>query len=1450
MAVVFITLASMNCAMEEDTASLEQQLQDKCELSEITWEDVESETMACEGPWVYDRYVEEVKRAEGCGCQIPTYCEVPRTETVYPSRTMHIPDVCQGPGGDPLPPNGPARCEPNSNAARNACDNFRQIEVANINQIEGRTVIASSFTTSMGGSSNGETTFECRMTIKYRYTAREQCGCRQWKSCSVATNAWTRTITSSGLTKTQVRQMHDQRAIGQLTRENIVPGCSTAADVSNDEADDKLIRLLDNIYDAEVVAPNSPLQQNLIKRAMMAHELLGGPRQAQVMRLYRDFPQIAPECGNNLVYEDTQCDMAQSRYCARLLSSHVVPEVVDNLYVDGCSQQLRDLFRDNASSSCLTENAQQNALFLHQAVLTKSMDRLSERISDGAEPADYDINHLKTTLHRLAYSHSVVRAHFPEEAAQEHLLLILNRFWQGAQGHRLSAVDSTDPWVPGSLYARLRDGLRDELSTDQLMALVGTAETGGTELDHAVVEAAYGSFFYPLGTGILTVPVMTEEPLLQITGQALAPLAQKLEALTLPHDVSCSVRTCTTRPRVATLLDAVARISQDLDGRSLADVLPELDGDPVTRAWAPAFSAINANQQRLVTALDSGLHDGSATESELWKILDSARARSLAYGERGLFSPALGNTLHTGLNAETRQRVTGSLTQLAGMLGGAADDLQRDLETLVQQRVNVMDRENAVAQVEADRERVQAQLYDLIERSAALRRHLNRDDSSATSVATQLMAQWEGYEGTVGTEYLTTESTTRLSFSAADVKFTNSGWKQSGNENGHTVDKVTDKTKMTVAGRTALSISASGEYAPSCALKAVRYVDQDVFLEGGAASSSLNINSATTGPEGYSINWSGSGFDASSSSSTDDLRVTIGARVEGCRKVSIPFADEGEACLYLDSSYTYARSKVDQDGKEQRTGMQLQSGLFLANTPFYAPAGALLAVELPPGETEVGHVRAVHLIKRPHTTIVFDEPADVYFVINDIDYDYDYDPCGAPDSSNTVQLDVAKVIEVGDAAEAIIARMAHTLVKVREHLPAILKRGEILPHEDELIQREATLGQIGWEGELQIPVEQYPGPLATLFEKFLAAEMMRLHAAVRLATYGREIESLLSDLHALDITLHNSLNAEYLAAMLPKWTIRGMRFNFLRHALDSYTSDMTTQLLPLLRLWYPDVLSALQSDPTLLELADPDLDLSPILLSQRLSEFARTLSASMDGAERGYPAPDEVAPSFVAVRYPRPDVMTAECSTVPSARCPRQGADPTFRWGTVSQSEALHNALGAPGDGQTTRRLVFQVDPSDVYEPVGGVGYLSCHSSLPIIRKIGIALTGYPRGSVPGDPRAVEGWLPEQSLMSFPTEEGVYSFAMANDIYRRLRNVPLFYAEQTGSYDDLKARLAADSQSLRGISPHTSIIFEIPESVVAAWRLREAQTIDLIMQVEAIPTGNPVATAPCLGVTP
>ena len=1454
-----LTLGASGCLSEDDFAADEPDeeepaaallVEDECTPADVTFTPASSETQACAGPWTYNSYDVATSRDPLCG---------PQSCTLYKSCTRWLPQTPSTPSlnfnlnhlGCHLVEGEGLVCTPNWAEAQATCENFR---IQKRNEIEApadQRVTSATVSTQLVTPypyTTQPNAFKCFATINWEKSSTGRhvdCGCEtmEYPLCTHRIGTPKRRITPVGKTKAWVKQSHDETPVGQYTDNQIGAACTSGEDVPATNLALKLDRILNSLADPAIVPPgDSARVAEYVRRAKVTYELFSNSdvasplaRHADALNLYQGGPgywEIEPTCGLNKPVTQ-QCpsgDESPLQFCTRLTSAHVkvIPgygELLWRYYEPLCNELLSEIAQEIIAGDCnLDDDFTIATIDTHRRLHEKLLLWMGHGLDRSASGNNTAV--IARTLNALDdwYASAEYMFSFGDtDQARAELDLVANKFWQVAYGHQPIAGEQA--WLEQSPYAELQAALgeAEAAPADAVVILQGALEdtdTRGLKLDRDVLTAAYAT--------VGTEPALRGAPLLHFTSGALEALVDRLEALGQFHDVGCSLADCaasSTPTKLSRFWKILAHLgTAPGSAPDLGDVLAATPGTLV--GWMPAFLAVDGAQQRLLDAIAAARESGSP--DEVSATIAQAQARNASYAATGMFLPAVGNRLYTGVHADQRTRVKDHLTSLNNTLTTSRTSIETRLVQLVDGLVRVRDGETSLEQLEAAKTRLRNERDDLNKRDAAFRKLIATGGEDPAFE--ELMAGWSQVVGAIDEEaYLRVGDSTDLFLTGQNATF--DGWV------GQTIAQV-GAHKVEVPAGQAVSIATDGQWAPSCALRDVRMIDPG---QEGAEAQAIDPTGVVTGPEGYSVTWTGSSFEATSEQSSLTGRLTAGVRVEGCSNTpGEPLLGGLHVCTYVDASVTGEQGHNWQNGTEGSTSAQFSSGIFLPTTPFEAPAGALVVVEMPPGVTDPSAIRDVHLIHGPHTTLVVDEAADLWFAVNDID-------CSNQDGSKELHVKVATYLSVGDTAEALVSRMAHTLSLVRERRAGLLARGEILPSEATEIELQAKLDQIGGPGEPQIAVDDYPSPMRDLFYKYLAREMKLLEAEIRAAAIGRELEIKKDEYEAAQVAVKNSAMSGYLLSLLPKWSARGLHFKELRNITSVYAKDVRYYMGPLLRVWYPDVLEELEAFPALQELTSVDVDTPILAISTSLIALGDKVALEIARAEVPYPSPQDTAPAFVALRFPHPSVMDPACADSPSARCPRQGHGTTFRWATVAQSEALWSALGQPGDEQTSRRLIFQPTPDDLYQLLAGTHYLSCTKSLPVVRKVGLALTGFTTGQLPPEQRAIEGHIPDTAPMGFTDGAGVREFQLENPSWHHLATVPLIYG--ANEYNDVRDDFTAFVQDVRGVSPFTTFVFDLPESVVAEWNLRGARTIDLILELEAV-RGNDIVAVPVCTAAP
>ena len=152
----------------------------------------------------------------------------------------------------------------------------------------------------------------------------------------------------------------------------------------------------------------------------------------------------------------------------------------------------------------------------------------------------------------------------------------------------------------------------------------------------------------------------------------------------------------------------------------------------------------------------------------------------------------------------------------------------------------------------------------------------------------------------------------------------------------------------------------------------------------------------------------------------------------------------------------------------------------------------------------------------------------------------------------------------------------------------------------------------------------------------------------------------------------------------------------------------------------------------------------------------------------------------------------------------------------MSQTRKLWNEQLSPPNppnNQPIRKLVFHPTPDDLYEFFDGADSLPCSKSLPVVRRVGLALTGFSTSQIPGVTRSLNGLVPEKSSMLFPDTTGTREFVLDSLTWRQLLAEAAASADHPGSLQF--ARLALPGLTLpsgpdtRSPSPFSAMVMPV-----------------------------------------
>jgi hypothetical protein len=820
-------------------------------------------------------------------------------------------------------------------------------------------------------------------------------------------------------------------------------------------------------------------------------------------------------------------------------------------------------------------------------------------------------------------------------------------------------------------------------------------------------------------------------PLLAMLGHVSQSELVRLEAQHGSHDLACLISGCDgpnstpLQTQVAYLYRLFAHLDHPSDGlaptggrpEDLRDVLD--DPNRPNSAWRDAFSVVENKQSEIVTTL-AALAGGVYTAESLDAIdfadaprsshaflegLRRAKTRYHAYNATQAFGLAAGSYLRTPVNFERRGEIAAVLGQAVARLTDDVNHFETNVTQQIQFQVGALDNQAAIDRILERR----GQLVVEVARLDA-KRDAHASAVRGQDISVQIADAWIDVQGILDSgagpvQYLELEhwpsTGLPLAISGADAPAT----ARPASRDIRDVAVLTNGSPAMITASPgeviAIEVPPQDQWAPKCVVQNTRILGENTPPQ--------QLVAPLTGPGGYGLTQQGSTYVAESLSYGWSESAGVRGQICVTSGPTAGFGVTAEACAYADVSYH--NDARDTEGSETRTSAAFYGGLYLPTTPFRAPVGSLLVVELDAGETSYAHIRDVHLVRSPSTTIVVSGAAaamgsDFYLVVNDT-----LAGCTAtgttPDSANRLNVSMTRLWSQQAQARATLDAMGAVLQYMRAQEKDLVQQGQILPSQLAAITNGATA---------LLPAEvrtaaTYPPALRQVFDALIVAERARLEHAVALANIEEERGRVLDQLNLLRSDLQAAEASDILLRELPRWSALTLDVDELGAESTDVTALIADYIYPVLSTWYPNLLTALQAHPIAgsalarLENQLPGTSLYDLAEDTRIvAQYIVTAlpTANLVGTQGNLQ---------VAVSFRRPGTGTFDPLLGPSG-----GPLTAYKAADPARANAVWNAIDSGEPVTVTLR------PEDLYQDLGGVAQLSCWAGLPVIRDIGIAL--------------------------------------------------------------------------------------------------------------------------------
>ncbi|MCP3139897.1 hypothetical protein [Pyxidicoccus xibeiensis] len=1433
------------------------------------WSD-SNDNNRCDGAWVYRENESCVSLSE-CGCKTAASCTSwkngmdPVLAVVTPSFTIPVEmrKVCESLGNCDFVEDWP-KTQANCNAKVSPEVQRRKDLITTEQQAHGLSpagqflhlVTAVPNSLSLVDLGNGKATcsFKVNVPRAKHATSLAVCGCQAANSCQNDTCAAKPTplYSAVGLSLNGLRSVVPAKV---LHEGSFAPSCTTGEALSGNPA----LRYSTLKSSEQSVPATRTDALNAIRRTMMMmYEFHGGSLsdadRADARARYHTYNSLVPACGTTLAtcnaFKSARPDVAASlQRCARLLSTHVKAVSLVAAELQECLEVLtlnvRPIEFPAHFNAC--QPATPTAPHYFDEVQELYGRLWEKQLNIPTPPQGIEANTVKAarleklsrqlwSLDSTEYNSVLLRASDPrltsdqKEALNATRLTKLLERWNEQWDKRyaltapfISALDGTDGNV-----------------------LVTELSKGRTQAHKAAQELALG-LFTPVsavwrGTAITSVPT-DGDVLNAMLGDALQPLATRLDELSTFHDFSCSLRDCRSE---STPLSQTYRLLAGLKAAPNAEFAAALAGATTDLSgWRPVFAKL-AEQGGLwdvamwmalpeVTSASPNLDGVRPAARPLVQLILDAGQRYHQYQVEGVFvsSPTL---LRTGQHEGLRDELVQLMSQQNQQLIQKRDRFSADIIAFARELIG------------------QTSEAGNLERLRKQREQKTQEHEFLTADRNGLTASAAAEEVRFGT---LTDALTRIEGSLSQNEFVDLADSQtffvSGGDARYPGTGAPDLTQLGVgptvqlpAGRfLSVLVDPASRWAPTCALRSASFLKPS-----GGNTPVAGASEALIGPEGYSLTFSDDTYQARSTTDSRVLSAGVSVRSEVCVG-SGPIGEAGgveaKACLEAHAGVEWSKGLGHSNEDSQRASAAFALGLRLKDTPFKeAPVGALLAVVI---DNATNKVTDYQVVRAPATTVFAPGNSRVVFVVNDR-------TCATPNTVGRLKVTVNTVTTVGAVAPYVIIAMSEVLTAQRFQVGNYVNQGRLLSSESSLLRKEANQKLSEKLAPAGVTLGTLPEPLTTLFDSFLEKEIVSIERAVELQDLERKLVLIQLELQAMDFDIHAGEQGAKLHELIIDQMVRDMDGLYLREKSTELMRRTQEYLLPALRIWYPrhlaqklgqpqdsvfkkalgELSNTMPVDQAVLDLVTP----ATTVVSELMLGFTDAPFGNVPDGQDGY---------FVRVSFPRPGLFEPN----PLG---------TFFGSSSSTVDGVRAALF--WDAVDDQGLApVTITPEDIYASLSPQGMLPCNESTPVIRRIGFYFgsdsgAAYPQADhMNALGRLLSGYAPRQQ--SFLTEVGELQYQLEADSPFRTVGGSVFYG-LTGAANTVLTSKVYDPSRPLGLSPFGTFHLDFTRVQLTVgkggWNdptygtgLAQAKEFVVVMELDSKRNFTPAGVPVCQGLT-
>lgn len=947
---------------------------------------------------------------------------------------------------------------------------------------------------------------------------------------------------------------------------------------------------------------------------------------------------------------------------------------------------------------------------------------------------------------------------------------------------------------------------------------------------------------------------MSGHPVLMLTGDALMPLVDRLDASVPFVDLACRFKSCDGEElfEIIGIFEVLGSIiDSDLLSSSLAR-----SGSEIRDSYFSVFDDMLGSHTVLQEAFES-VHESvlledllssevSVSAIGLKAAVDAARSRARTFRSTGMFSGDHAYHLHAGVGEDSRALLESDFETAINGLGKAIADYKTNRIGYVHNLIAEIDSHENMTEVFNEIEDTWSQLTDTFTDIEALRKRLRQDETRYANFAAEFdriarlafsddFAKIDGETFTVAAGQAKYEPGNPSYDPAFGAVHRNLAASINGDE---------ETWEREGAAGDLITFHVSESWSPLCALS---YAPLPSFVEVRPDLGTL------TGPEGFELaktgNWSSEVTSSNNDQTTESSCSATSLEVSVHAETGVSYMGIGAS---VDSSMSYAEtwedchSIIESTTNSVTTGngyaTSFSSGMKVRQTPYYkqgAAVGALLLVAVDP---ESGKLVDLWTVGR-QSAILLEQDAILYLTVNDLSSGAEQvEDSACADGELTVNVAQLRPANSAATSTVLIEAMKEVLKDVRTKAEEVYADAPILPSELAGVRDEA------WQALRTKVVEEgggdwdaYPEIYKGFFGVWLDMETSRLERRSRLIELSRRARQLKLKLDTLDTDLRLTGVTARNLRLMSRWIARDLSGEKLRSALDSAFEMAEEEVYPVIRMRYPNTFAGAVGawSQTLDELMDTDFTLPAV---DKAADAHEMLEGLLDDHLANAQRRENTNVEKVVIAFPRRtdscDPAYATCASL-------------FRPVDATRAAQAWRPLDDPSDDPETQRFgVFTVVPNDLYVNLEEPATLGCFQYIPVIRSMAVVVeadANFDESVINDGSRAVQASV--YPNLVFTQANGPLTYAMQNGDWRFPSPDLLFTNNEEEvllTFNDYLSRVYnqpnGEYRKASGLSPFTTYSLEMLSAVTGEpydWPFMDyARAFYLVFEVEVQEKGT------------